>query len=276
MNKKPFLPRVFRGGQKPLWPVLMLLLVSGMLAGQERGDLRQAYENDRLEVLGQWLDTGRIADGPWRTFVGALFESEGETAVRTMMRAFSETEDDFLKKAIQERVARFYSARGYYDTAEKIERDQDYFTRLVGMSLARAGISPAPAANTNSAASDPDLIRGTVPAGGGSQILRGGEETRPTPPPAPVPQMQGRSATANAEPGSFGVQLGAYSSYGNAEKMLESYGRRLNNLEVMIKDRDGRRLYLLVAGGYHNRAEADLAVQQISQKIGVQGYVIQY
>jgi hypothetical protein len=74
----------------------------------------------------------------------------------------------------------------------------------------------------------------------------------------------------------FGVQLGAFSSYENALKSKNSYSGRLKELSIITKNKNGRKLYLIVAGKYNIRQNAEILRENIKHNLREQGLVIQY
>lgn len=96
-----------------------------------------------------------------------------------------------------------------------------------------------------------------------------------------------RPERKTAEPGSqipkvsesgqvFGVQVGAYSAYENAERASQKYRQNYSGVLVLEKERDGSRLYVVVIGGYPSREEAAAAIEGIQKQFKVKGYIIQY
>ncbi len=74
----------------------------------------------------------------------------------------------------------------------------------------------------------------------------------------------------------FGVQVGAYSSYENAERASQKYRQNYSNVLVLEKERDGNSLYVVVIGGYPSREEAAAVIEGIQKQFKVKGYIIQY
>lgn len=75
---------------------------------------------------------------------------------------------------------------------------------------------------------------------------------------------------------SYGIQLGAFSSYENAEKTSELYNQKYKNTEIIRKDREGIPLYIVLIGSYDSRRAAEEALPEINQTFNVNGYIIQY
>lgn len=96
-----------------------------------------------------------------------------------------------------------------------------------------------------------------------------------------------RTERKTAEPGSqspkvsesgqiFGVQVGAYSSYENAERASQKYRQNYSNVLVLEKERPGSSLYVVVIGGYPSREAAAAVIEGIQKQFKVKGYIIQY
>lgn len=96
-----------------------------------------------------------------------------------------------------------------------------------------------------------------------------------------------RPERQTAEPGSkppkvsetgqiFGVQVGAYSSYENAERASRKYLQSYPNSLVLEKTKEGSSLYVVVIGGYPSREEAAAVIEGIQKQFKVKGYIIQY
>ena len=74
----------------------------------------------------------------------------------------------------------------------------------------------------------------------------------------------------------FGIQLGAYSSYANAESTSRQYQSQYSNTQIIQKSRNGETLYIVVIGDYRSRGDAEKALPQVNQTFNVNGYIIQY
>lgn len=74
----------------------------------------------------------------------------------------------------------------------------------------------------------------------------------------------------------FGVQVGAYSNYENAQQASQKYLEVYPNTKVLNKVKDGMNLYIIVIGGYPSRGEASEQIDEISRRFKVKGYIIQY
>lgn len=74
----------------------------------------------------------------------------------------------------------------------------------------------------------------------------------------------------------FGVQVGAYSNYENAQQASQKYQVVYPNTKVLNKVKNGMNLYVIVIGGYPSRGEASDKIDEISKRFKVRGYIIQY
>jgi hypothetical protein len=74
----------------------------------------------------------------------------------------------------------------------------------------------------------------------------------------------------------FGVQVGAYSTFENARQASQKYLRAYPNTKLLNKVKNGINLYVIVVGGYPSREEAAAQIDKISEQFKVKGYIIQY
>lgn len=74
----------------------------------------------------------------------------------------------------------------------------------------------------------------------------------------------------------FGVQVGAYSSFDNAERASQKYRQNYSNVRVLEKEKPGSSLYVVVIGAYPSREEAAVVMERIQKEFKVKGYIIQY
>lgn len=218
--------------------VLAVLAGSGVLLAQDGERIAALIQENRIDELARLHEENRITAPDWRKLVDAIFEPDGEAAVQQMMFAHADSDDPRLKSLVRERVALFYAARGYYETARRIREEADFFARLQAIKGARP--AAAPAAPTPS--SDP------------------GDD---------IQQVEGDGRH-------FGVQVGAFSTYENAATAVEKYRRQFANITIMQRERRRNTLYLVVASGYGSRSEAEIAAQKIRDALGIKGYIIQY
>lgn len=74
----------------------------------------------------------------------------------------------------------------------------------------------------------------------------------------------------------FGVQLGAFTNYQNAIKGKNQYSINLNNLEIITKKSGGKQLYVIVAGNFESREEAEKFQKAIREKYKYTSIIIQF
>lgn len=74
----------------------------------------------------------------------------------------------------------------------------------------------------------------------------------------------------------YGVQLGAFSSYNNALKSKKKYLSKIKNVSIITKQRDNRKLYVVVAGKLGTKEEAVKLKTRIRNEFGQKGIIIQY
>lgn len=113
--------------------ILSLLIFHGSLAvAQSRQELVSLYEKGEVEKLHDIQSRGLQYPG-WQQFLQAIFEPEAAAAVEMMAEAYGKTSDSQLRTIIQERIALYYSAQGYYETARRIKEDPAFFRRLMSV-----------------------------------------------------------------------------------------------------------------------------------------------
>lgn len=74
----------------------------------------------------------------------------------------------------------------------------------------------------------------------------------------------------------FGVQIGAFSTFEGAETVSRECRALYANTEILEKEKDGTTLYVVVIGGYPERAAAENILTNVNQQFKVKGYIIQY
>jgi hypothetical protein len=90
------------------------------------------------------------------------------------------------------------------------------------------------------------------------------------------PEFRQKIFAMNTEKISFGVQLGAFSTMENAKKAKNKYSKNIDDIRIINKQSGGKRLYVVVAGNYGNRADAENFKKVILKKYSYSGMVIQY
>jgi len=74
----------------------------------------------------------------------------------------------------------------------------------------------------------------------------------------------------------FGIQLGAFSSHENASKASTKFQKNIPELTIIKKRSAGKELYVIVAGKFENKESAENYKNQLNQKYGYSGLIIQY
>lgn len=98
-------------------------------------------------------------------------------------------------------------------------------------------------------------------------------QTSPRPAsPTPPPAQQNRGTPGER----YGVQIGAFSTYDGAETVSRECRALYANTEILEKEKDGDTLYVVVIGGYPERAAAENILSNVNQQFKVKGYIIQY
>jgi hypothetical protein len=108
---------------------LCLLFLS--VFAQNRKDLAILYEQNKVEILKEYHLKNRINYDDWRLFVRAVFVENIDTVMSIYASIYKKTGDKKLKEFIRERVADFYYAKGYYETSQKILRDDSFFQATI-------------------------------------------------------------------------------------------------------------------------------------------------
>ncbi len=206
--------------------LLLLPLFGDDAAAQSNRDLAQLYEAGKISELHTLLKGGRIQDPGWSYFVEAIFLNDAEAAVGKMNNAYALTTHKRLKSLIRRRIAKYYEARGYYISAQRVLEDEAYFLKMM------------------SARNDEDIER--------------------------------VSEEAQKARGIYGVQIGAFGDYDNALRMKADYEKEYKTTKVVEKERDGKKMFLVVVGGFSTRDEAEKIVASIKDRFKTNGYIVQY
>lgn len=74
----------------------------------------------------------------------------------------------------------------------------------------------------------------------------------------------------------FGIQLAAFSSYENALKGRDQYSKKIDNTNIMTKESGGKKLYVIVAGKFSSKQEAESYRKQLREELGIQGIIVQF
>ncbi|NOX38546.1 MAG: SPOR domain-containing protein [Calditrichaeota bacterium] len=194
------------------WHLILFLFVYSGLSQQSDSWL-QLYRSHQIYELKRLNESGAITDPHWRAFIEALFMDAADSAIARMAGIYFETTDAGLKEVIRQRIGQYYYARGYYETARRIQMDEAFVRMLLA----------------------------------GQQ-----KKTR------------------------YGVQIGAFLHYENALKFKRKWEDRIRDVKVINKIRNGSRLYVVVAGGFRKREDAERLKEQLRSEFSLKGYIVQY
>lgn len=75
----------------------------------------------------------------------------------------------------------------------------------------------------------------------------------------------------------FGVQLGAFSTKENARRVKDEFSKDYPNTRIIEKIRSGRKLFIVLIGGYSTRSEAERVARILNHKFQKEKYfTVQY
>lgn len=81
---------------------------------------------------------------------------------------------------------------------------------------------------------------------------------------------------SEASEDSYGVQIGAFSNYANANSMKNRWMKKIQNVTIISKKSNGEDLYIVVAGKHSTREAAERELRTLKQNNHINGFVIQY
>ena len=90
------------------------------------------------------------------------------------------------------------------------------------------------------------------------------------------PEFRQKIFAMNTEKISFGVQLGAFSTMENANKAKNKFSKNIDDIRIINKQSGGKRLFVVVAGNYGTRADAENLKKVLLNKYDYSGMVIQF
>jgi hypothetical protein len=137
-------------GNQQFRAVLILFAFSGLLLAQSSAEIAQLYTEGNIEELRNLRDQNAIKDPDWQNFVENLFVMDAEIATQNMLVIYANTRDPQLRRIIRQRTADFYSARGYYETSQRLLRDDAFVEQLASIAVNRAKQSSTQSGTTNS------------------------------------------------------------------------------------------------------------------------------
>ncbi len=74
----------------------------------------------------------------------------------------------------------------------------------------------------------------------------------------------------------YGVQLGAFSSYQNALQNKKKLQKKISDVFILSKNNQGKTLYVVVSGKLNSRKAAQKLRQEILRRTGQKGLIIQF
>jgi len=111
-------------------------------------------------------------------------------------------------------------------------------------------------------------VESIIPASAPSQASASPLPPVVIPDTAPAPPM----ALAQ-EPGGYGVQLGAFSNYANAQQFVATISNQLAPLGVEAKVHEGNGLFRIIVGSYSTREDARSAGERLRNALGIDATV---
>ncbi len=193
--------------------IIFTLVVNYSFGLSQNQALAQLYVNNNITEIERLYTEGKINQPDWQKFAAALFTENLDEALNQYIELYNYTRDQQLKRFIIDRVSQYYYAKGLYDSAERLLKDDAFRERIFKI---------------------------------------------------------------NIEKIYFGVQLGAFSSRDNAQSAKERYEKQLDNISIITKNSGGKELFVVVSGRYENRSRADQLKNQLKDRYGYKGLVIQY
>jgi hypothetical protein len=107
--------------------------LSEIVLAADNSVIADLYQNQQFATLKNYYEMNQIKEPGWREFIEAVFEPDAEKAMVLLAKSYKAANDKILKMSIKERVASFYYARGYYETSQKILKDDKYFRSIISM-----------------------------------------------------------------------------------------------------------------------------------------------
>ena len=136
-------------GNQQFRALLVLIIFSGFVFAQSPVQIAELYTEGNIEELRNLRDQNAIKAPDWRNFVENLFISDAEIASQNMLAIYAKTRDSRLRDIIRQRIADFYSARGYYETSQRLLRDDAFVEQLASIAISRPQPPAAPSATAN-------------------------------------------------------------------------------------------------------------------------------
>lgn len=171
------------------------------------------YIQNKISEIETALNAGKITDEDWNKFAQALFVEDLDAALNLYIELYNKTNNIQIKKLVTDRISQYYYAKGLYDSAERLLKDESFRQRIF---------------------------------------------------------------TANVDKIYFGVQLGAFSSEKNADNARKRFSQNAENLSIVRKTSGGKELFVVIAGQFTSRDEAEKYRNFLKNKYDYNGLVIQF
>mgnify|MGYP005838025301 CR=1 FL=1 len=203
----------------------------------------EAYERGALSQVEAYLSRG-AADSVEAEFLRAALTADAENAVENYRRiVLQHPESPFSKRALY-RIYEYYYALGIYGRAEEFEKALDGFSPPV-----RRLRLP-----------DPTIPPQAQPPGerSAADSLTGGKLTD----------------VQSQKPSVFSLQVGAFSSRFNAEKLRNELVKSGYTVEILDASNTKNHLHAVRVIGYYDEYAARCAAEELQRKFGCQTILI--
>jgi len=120
------------------WSLTLVMVFCGV--GRHWGEAhaqdepwRQMYRQGNWIELKAWVQEGKVTNPCWQQFLQAIFLEQADSAIGVWASLVKQCSDKEIRRGIRDRVSRYYYARGYYETAERIQNDDDFFQKILAI-----------------------------------------------------------------------------------------------------------------------------------------------
>jgi hypothetical protein len=114
-----------------LFRLLIGLIIIFIYSAQgQESDPYQLYLSGQFSTLEQLITNDQISSPDWKEFTKALFQEDFNEALKQFINIYKHTSDNRLKKVIIDRVSQYYYAKGLYDSAERILKDEGFRNQI--------------------------------------------------------------------------------------------------------------------------------------------------
>ena len=193
--------------------IIIVISITFSFLKAQNPDIYQLYTSGQFHAIEKELTAQNISDEKWRKFAEILFIENLDKALEEYISLYNSYENVQLRNLIIDRISQYYYARGLYESADRILKDEEFRQKVFAVNTRKI---------------------------------------------------------------SFGVQLGAFSTYDNANAAKNKYSADVDDIIIINKDSGGKQLYVVVAGRYDSREKAENRHKLIRNKLGIKGIIIQY